>query len=178
MQYFARVLDGVVVEVIPVPDGLVIGQDIYTPEMAATLVPATADTTERMTWDGHEFGPVPAPPPPTKAALKAYAADKRWRVETGGITVAGATIATDRDSQSMITGAFAYSQAHPDQPISYKANSGWVTLDAATLAAIASAVGAHVQASFAIEATVVAAIDAGTITTFAAIDAASWPSAG
>lgn len=110
-----------------------------------------------------------------KRRLFAYAADKRWRVETGGITVNGVTIDTSRDSQAMITGAYAYSQAHPEGPIKFKAASGWVTLDAATMAAIATAVGAHVQASFSVEEAIDAAITAGTITSFAEIDAADWP---
>jgi Mn2+/Fe2+ NRAMP family transporter len=36
-------------------------------------------------------------------------------------------------------------------------------------------VGAHVQACFAVEEAVAAAIGAGTITTIADIDAANWP---
>lgn len=115
---------------------------------------------------------------PSKERLLAYAADKRWQVETGGIAVAGAAIDTSRDSQAMITGAYAYSQAHPEEPIKFKAASGWVTLDAATIAAIATAVGAHVQASFAVEESVDAAIAAGTIISFAEIDVAGWPSNG
>ncbi|HEV2501489.1 MAG TPA: DUF4376 domain-containing protein [Mesorhizobium sp.] len=112
---------------------------------------------------------------PLKTRLAIYAADKRWRIETGGITVAGARIDTSRESQSMITGAYSYSQANPGVAISYKAASGWVVMDAATLAAIATAVGTHVQASFAAEATVAAAIEAGTIKTEAQVDAANWP---
>lgn len=114
-------------------------------------------------------------PAPTKAELLAHAADKRWRVETGGIAVGGASLDTSRESQSMITGAYSFSQANPTVAISYKAASGWVVMDAATVAAIATAVGTHVQASFAAEAAVAAAIEAGTITTVAQIDAADWP---
>ena len=107
--------------------------------------------------------------------LVGYAADKRWQVETGGITVAGATVDTSRESQAMITGAYAYSQANPTEMIKFKAASGWVSLDAATLAVIATAVGAHVQACFAVEESVAAEIVAGTITSTEEIDAAGWP---
>lgn len=117
----------------------------------------------------------PSPQIDKPGDLITYAAAKRFAVETGGVTVGGAAIDTSRDSQSMITGAYTYSQAHPSETINFKAASGWVVLDAATLAAIATAVGAHVQACFAAEAAVAAAIDAGTITTTAAIDAADWP---
>lgn len=113
--------------------------------------------------------------PPSAEVLKAYAADKRWQIETGGISVAGAAIQTDRASQAMITGAFAYAQANPSASIAYKTEGGFVMLSAAEIEAIANAVGAHVQACFAAEAAIVAAIEAGAITSFAAIDGADWP---
>jgi len=97
--------------------------------------------------------------------LIAYAANRRWQVETGGITVGGALIDTSRESQAMITGAYNYAQVRPDKLIKFKAASGWVELDAATVAAIATAVGDHVQACFDAEAEVVAAITDGTVTT-------------
>lgn len=111
----------------------------------------------------------------SKADLIAYAASKRWRVETGGITLNGARIDTARDSQAMIANAYAYVTASGAASISYKANSGWVTMDAATVKAVALAVGAHVQACFAFEETVAADIEAGTLTTTAEIDALAWP---
>lgn len=115
------------------------------------------------------------PPSPPPVDLVAYAAEKRWQVETGGITVGGAAIDTSRESQAMITGAYAYSQANPDETISFKAASGFVSLDAATLAAIATAVGAHVQACFAAEAAVLDDIGDGAITTTEEIDGYAWP---
>lgn len=168
----ARIEDGVVVERTAIPDGVEIA-DAFHPDLDFRL----CDPAVQVGWvddDGVLSAP-PPPPPPTKGELLAYAAAKRWQVETGGITVAGALIDTGRESQSMITGAYAYSQANPAETISYKAASGWVTIDAATMAAIAAAVGAHVQAAFAAEAAVAAEIEAETITTTAEIDAADWP---
>jgi hypothetical protein len=111
-------------------------------------------------------------PAPTKAALTTYAANARFIKETSGIIVAGAAIATDRDSQAMINGAQAYVTAASVASIAYKTSSGWATLTAAEVLATAVAVGAHVQACFVAESTLDAAITAGTITTTAAIDAA------
>lgn len=105
-----------------------------------------------------------------------YAGNKRWLVETGGIIVGEAMIDTSRASQAMITGAYSYSQAHPAELIQFKAVSGWVQIDAGTVSAIATAVGSHVQACFAVEAAVSAAIEAGTIASIEDIDAADWPS--
>lgn len=108
------------------------------------------------------------------AALKAYAAARRFAAETGGIVVGGQQIDTSRESQSMINGAYALVSAS-STPIRFKAASGWVTLSPEDVQAIALAVGAHVQACFAVEADLSASIDAGIVTDTAAIDAANWP---
>ena len=119
-------------------------------------------------------GGEPMLPPPTVLPidLAAYAADARWRRETGGVVVDGTAIGTDRESQAMLAGAHAYVVATPGATITWKSENGFVMLDAAAVTALAAAVGAHVQACFAAEAAVVAAIAAGTITTPAEIDAA------
>ncbi|WFP74492.1 DUF4376 domain-containing protein [Mesorhizobium sp. WSM4906] len=104
--------------------------------------------------------------------LTAYAAEKRWEKETGGVTIAGVQVSTSRDSQAMITGAYSYSEANPDETIKFKAASGWIEMDHNTVVAVANAVGAHVQACFSIEQAVSEAIAAGTITTREQIDAA------
>jgi len=129
-------------------------------------------------WSGNawsDVAPTPAPPP-TVADLKAYAAAKRYAVETGGIIINEAEIDTSRDSQAMLTGAAAYVAANPDATVTFKATNGWVALSAAEVTAIALAVGAHVQACFAAEQAVDAAIDSETTTTTAEIDAWAWPS--
>src|SRR5690606_30118505 len=80
------------------------------------------------TYEDEVFTPPALSAAELKTALKAYAADKRWQVETGGITVGGAMIDTSRDSQAMITGAYAWSQANPAEIVKFKAASGWVDL--------------------------------------------------
>lgn len=107
-----------------------------------------------------------------KAALLAELAQKRWEIETGGVTVGGSPIMTDRESQALISGAFALVQQHPDTTIRFKTPSGFVTLDAEQMTAIAIAVAQHVQACFALEADIAADIASGEITTTAEIDAA------
>lgn len=104
--------------------------------------------------------------------LAAYAATVRWLVETGGIMVGGAPITTDRESQAMISGAHAYVQANPSATIKWKTMAGFATLSAEQITALALAVGTHVQSCFSKEAEVAAAIQAGSITTMAEIDAA------
>lgn len=109
------------------------------------------------------------------SALKAYAAAKRYAVETGGITVAGKSILTDRASQSMIAGAKALVDADPTAIIDFKLASEWIQIDATALNAIALAVGRHVQACFSAEKAIHSAIEARSITTTAEIEGYAWP---
>lgn len=121
--------------------------------------------------------PKPETPQETKARLVAHAALRRRLVEEGGTTAGGSRFETDRTTQSMLTGAVLSAQ-YPNGPQSFqwKTADGFMTLTVVEIRAIATAVALHVQASFATEAVVVAAIEAGTITTETQIDAAGWPS--
>lgn len=110
------------------------------------------------------------------SGLRAYAADKRWRVETGGINVGGAPIATDDRSKTMIMGARIKADADPDYTVGWKTEAGFVTLSAAQIVAISDAVLAHVDACFSAEAAVLSDIEDGTITAVAGIDTYAWPS--
>jgi hypothetical protein len=110
---------------------------------------------------------------PSAAGLTAYAAFVRYAKETGGITVSGVAMPTDRETQTQLAGANSYVQATPSATIQWKlANGSFVSLSAAQISAIATAVAAHVQACFAAEATLVAGIAAGSITTKAQVDSA------
>lgn len=107
------------------------------------------------------------------ADLSAYAADARWRNETGGITIAGVPVATDDRSKQMIIGARVAADADPNWTSQWVGADGAIyPIDAAAIIAISNAVQAHVNACFATFATVKAEIDAGAITTTAEIDAA------
>jgi hypothetical protein len=113
-------------------------------------------------------------PPPS---LMDYASQKRWQVETGGVTVNGTLIRTDAKSQNRISGAALLAINDPDlASIDWEATPGeWVTVDKADMIAIGIAVGRHVQACFSTLRDVQAALAAGTITTTAEVDAAAWP---
>ena len=115
------------------------------------------------------------PPPPSKAALKAYAANVRWKHEASGVTISGMPVSTDRESQALITGAVVWSQLNPSGTRKWKTGVGFVSLTAQQIQAIANAVATHVQACFDLEGELVEEIDAGTITTTAEIDGAAWP---
>ena len=84
--------------------------------------------------------------------LKELAA-QRYNVECGGITVPGiGHVATDRQSQSMITGALTYVTMVSAQTIDWKLTDGtFVTITLPQVQELASAVGGHVQTCFAHE---------------------------
>jgi hypothetical protein len=113
---------------------------------------------------------------PIAIDLFAYAAAKRYAVETGGIVFNGMSVMTDRQSQSLITGAYNYVDANPDVTVQFKTMSGFVELTSAQVRSVANAVASHVQVSFAAEGAIDQAIIGGTITTTAEIDAFTWPS--
>lgn len=126
---------------------------------------ASVDTENRGQWVA-----IPVGNEDLIVSLKAYAAEKRWEKETGGVVVNGAPIKTDRESQGLIAGAFQMVTDDPAKIIKFKTAGGvFVSLDAATVTAIARAVGDHVQACFGLEEGVLAQIDSGEITTFEAV---------
>lgn len=148
------------------------GMPAWSPGVGLSLV---AHETAAIGWQADGGTLMPPTVERLDTDLYAYAADKRWRVETGGISVGGVPVATDRESQSLITGAHAYAQINPGVMIKYKSGAGFVDLEAATVAAIATAVAAHVQACFATEADVAVAIERGDVLTLEDVDAWPWP---
>lgn len=109
----------------------------------------------------------------TAAELIAHAAQRRWEKEVGGITLSGLVIYTDDRSKIMISGARVAAEADPNFTTQWKgADGSFVTLDAAMIVAISNAVSTHVSNCFALEAQVLAQIEAGTLMTAVEIDAA------
>jgi len=68
---------------------------------------------------------------------RAEIADARWKEETGGLTLPdGTVVKTDRESQSLLMGAALFAKEDPTYAVNWKGASGWVTLDASTIASI------------------------------------------
>jgi hypothetical protein len=86
-----------------------------------------------------------------RAALAEAATERRWAVETGGITVGDAQVATGLEDQNRITSVIANAQLAGVERVDFKAASGWVSLTIAELQAVAGAIALHVQACFAAE---------------------------
>ena len=107
-----------------------------------------------------------------KAAKKAEIAAVRYAAEIAGVTVGGVVVRTDRESQALITGAALKATQDGSYSCTWKAESGFVTLDAATIIAVADAVRTHVQGCFDLEAAKCAQIDAAQ--TVEDVEAVVW----
>jgi hypothetical protein len=106
--------------------------------------------------------------------LKAYAANRRWLTEVGGIEVPGiGQVPTDDRAKMLIMGAAGTLSA--EDTASYVSGNTSILLTGTQFRALHAAVVGHVQACFAMQTQVLAAIEAGTITSRAQIDAANWP---
>lgn len=117
---------------------------------------------------------VPEVVPPTLEEAKvlklAELATARYREETGGIIAGGVTIATDRESQAMLTGAYVSLKQGLVQTVNWKGDNGWSAVTLTEIEPIAQAVGQHVQACFTKESQLAAQVTAAaTVEEVAAI---------
>lgn len=127
-------------------------------------------------YTGTEFVHKP-PIQPTFDELKQnkrqYIAAARYEAETGGCTVDGVMIATDRGSQALLTAAVVMARLDPEFKTQWKCADGcFKQLDAFQLRAIGDAVIAHVERCFAREGELCEQIDAAT--TPEELDAIRW----
>ena len=103
-----------------------------------------------------------------KQSLIARIARIRYEHETGGITINGMQLATDRQSQALITGAFSSAkdakETGEDFSLRWKSNSGWIGLDADQIIAMGRAVRQHVRLCFNREEELTESVEAGTFT--------------
>lgn len=122
-----------------------------------------------------------ADPPPTVGQLITYTADRRRLLANASATIStgSRSIPTfvDAESRGSITALVVALNFAPDLSTPWKGSDGeFYTLTPAELPAFALGMLQFVQACFAAEEIVKAAITAGTITTFEEIDAFAWPS--
>ena len=105
-----------------------------------------------------------------RSELRARAAQRRYAVECGGITLGGVPVATDRDSRSMLDGALSLLDLDPDWSTHWKGPDGvFRPVGGVQIRAIAQAVGDHVSACFTHEAYLLDEIEQAT--TSAELDA-------
>ncbi|CAH1665899.1 MULTISPECIES: DUF4376 domain-containing protein [unclassified Chelatococcus] len=113
-----------------------------------------------------------------KAEKLAALAQRRWEVETGGLTVGGLFVPTDRETQAIVDRTVkAFDDGDLTAPIEFKSPAGFVELTVSQLRTIKAAGAQHIQACFKRESVLTTAIAAAT--TPAALDAIDinqgWP---
>jgi len=174
MATYLRVQDGVAVEEWNEPKGFTINE-CFAPEIVENFYPK-GSAEIGWVWDGNNFSK-PTVRSTTKDDLVSYAAVKRFYIETGGYSFNGHPISTDRASQSKIGNVtIAANAIGPSFSTMWKCADGtFLSLNHDDAVSMASAIMAFVSNCFITEASVVNSINGGTITTFAAVDAAAWP---
>lgn len=149
--------------------GRYIGLFVGAQPPANSIEVPVAPVDGRQIWNGTVW----VWPEKTVAEKKAEIAAQRYQAETAGITFSGMPLATDRDSQGLINGAALSAYTDPSYACRWKTSAGYVTLDAATLKAVAKAIRDHVQACFDREDELTKAVDDGTYT--GAMLEEGWP---
>jgi uncharacterized protein DUF4376 len=171
LKHFVILRNDVVAENVSLPDDADVTERFH-PSVKLVQVLAPQTVGHVYDWQASTFNP-PAPLQLSKDQLLAYAAARRYHVETGGITLNGVSVATDRQSQAMLSAAFNMVQQNPQFTTMWKGPDGnFAQLTAQQILGIAQAVGLHVAACFAAEAAVVAKINSGDYTTESHINAA------
>lgn len=175
MSFAARISDNVVVEVVELPDGIAI-EDAFHPDLG--FVGCAADVAVGMRVESGVFLPPQPLEPPSeaevKAALRTYLADRRWQVEQGGATWSGWPIHTDDRSQGKYLSelqAIALGVRLDSDPWKF-ADGVFRPVSNAEFTQLAIAAREHVRSVFGIEAFLLTAIEAGTVTTREQVDAA------
>lgn len=112
-----------------------------------------------------------------KMRLRDQAAAARWKRTQSGVTLpSGVRIKTDETSKAKIDQALAMLEKGWTSAINWKVGTNeYATLDLAAMTGVAQAVAAYEQACFETEKSIIAEIEAGTITTVAQIDGYAWP---
>jgi hypothetical protein len=93
---------------------------------------------------------------------KAAVAAKRYEMETSGITIDGLKVSTDRDSQSLVTGAAMSAMLDNTYVCKWKTAEGFVELDADKLLNMAKCLRKYVQACFDREAVLIEVVESET----------------
>ncbi|PTM92863.1 DUF4376 domain-containing protein [Mycoplana dimorpha] len=117
--------------------------------------------------------PEPEPEPePEPVDLAAYARDLSWRTRVDGTTINSVPVRLDDGSLALINGMVGLAERDAERTFNFDSAAGIVTLTAAQAITFGEAIGVWVQLTFDRRAAVLLAIEAGSLTTTAEIDAA------
>lgn len=98
----------------------------------------------------------------------------RYQTEISGISVGGCIIKTDRESQSLIMGAYVAAKGGLVSVIDFKSESGWIQLTSEDAITLGEVLYNHVQGCFTTEKThynnIMELVDLGDIVGLASYD--------
>lgn len=183
-QLYARDVDGVVVETWP-PAGGVLAEGITTPtqafgaEFGALFTACPTNVLQGWTRNGTTFA-APVAPVPTQGQLQAYANSKLSSMfavartyDLGGVSL---KCDTTTSTGANLAALNAWGAAAPTATTQWVDDFGVVTqITGAQAVELAAMVIAYGQSVYAILASAMTGIAAGTIATTAQIDALAWP---
>jgi len=112
---------------------------------------------------------------PSQAHLIAYAYEKHEAISGGGVFINGVAVSTTAQGLVNLAGAVQLAQLNSGQIFNWVQNSGTATLNSGQVIALGESVGAWVQSSFTTLGRVIAAVNAGTITSYAQVDSPPSP---
>lgn len=99
-----------------------------------------------------DFTVVPLPLETAKTNIKTAITQKRWQVETGGVTLPdGTVVLTGIEDQNRVATAIQGMRDSGMLEVDFKAESGWVSLTLDQLVAVSTAIAEHVQKCFSYE---------------------------
>jgi hypothetical protein len=145
---------------------------MFHPDLVWMEVTGTSGVAIGWVVSGSTVIPPPPPPPPTKPELKAYSANQRYGKASFGVSIGGLPYFSDPVARNTLGSAHDYAVANPGHITNWKLADGtFFPLDEAGLAHALQQMATFVQDCFTCESNNVTAINNGTMTTKAEIDA-------
>ena len=144
------------------------------PDAAAQFIACPDNVVQGWIYSGGVFRPVQASDEPTrtKPDLLAYNGDKRWKVETNGVTVNGRRVKSDADSQRKVaTTVASFRDGSLTGTIPFKLADGtFFNATAEDMVAINNGIIRHIDSCYRAEESAANSINTGATLTYSKVD--------
>jgi hypothetical protein len=172
MRDYARIENDIVVELLQLDDAVDIATAFH-PSLQFIEVTGVAGVQLGWVVSGNTVVPPGPPPAPSKTELLAYNGTARANRASGGVTVTGLPYWSDPVARNAVTSAHDYAVANPGHITDWKLADGTFTqLNEVQLANVLQQMATFVQSCFTCESNNQTAINGGSMTSYAQIDAA------
>jgi hypothetical protein len=172
MRDYARIENDIVVELLQLDDAVDIATAFH-PSLQFIEVTGVSGAAIGWVVSGNTVVPPGPPPAPSKTELLAYNANARFARASGGVSIAGLPYFSDPTARNTIGSAHDYAVANPGHITDWKLADGTFTqLNEVQLAHALQQMATFVQSCFTCESNNQAAINGGSMTSYAQINAA------